>query len=133
MTRLLHGWARYAHRLSIIAANLTSVDHQSSGPLANMNEEALLFQVADGHPGDRAIDLQPLAYHGWCDELCLRDFLQELVVGAFVEHYQVGKLLLDLALAPLLLLGLLGLLHNLVGTHGVRANLQGTRLATVYD
>ena len=82
------------------------------------------------------VHLQALADDGQGDELGLRDLLQHLVVGGLVEHDEVGQLLLDLALGPLLLarlaaghgglhLGLLGLLHNLVRPHGdeLRADL----------
>merc|ERR1719506_544627 len=102
---------------------------------ADVSEKTLLLQVANGHSRHRAVDLQPLTHNGWSDELRLGDFLHEFVISALVEHNQVSQLLLDFALAPLLLfrataghgslhLGLLRLLHHFVCTQGCCSNLE---------
>merc|ERR1719277_239093 len=127
-----------------IAADLPCVDHLLGTLLPHVDDEALLLEVADGHLGHGAIDAETLADDRRGDKLRLRDFLQQLVVRWLVEHHQVGELLLDLALAPLLLLalatghgsfhlGLLRLLDHLVGAHGFNAETLLTALCCNLD
>merc|ERR1740138_672509 len=116
---------------SFTSADFACVDHLSATLLADVADEALLLQVPDCHTRQRAVDLQTLAHNGWGDELGFRDLFHQLVVCGFVEHHQIGQLLLDFALAPLLFLRtasshgrfhfcLLGLLDYLVCAHGSR-------------
>merc|ERR1719263_1696692 len=97
--------------LSLIATNLARVDQLRGVLLANVHDQTLLLEMPDRLACNGAVHLQPLADNRGSDELRLR-------------------LLLHLALAPLLLLRLtaghsslhlrlLGLLHHLVGPHGL--------------
>ena len=76
----------------------------------------LLLQVPDRYPRQGAVDLQPLDEDGLADEAEGRDLLQDTVVGGLVEDDGVLRLVLDLALGPLLLLllaaGCCGCLQN---------------------
>ena len=65
----------------------------------------LLLQVPDCYPRQGAVDLQPLDEDGLADEAEGRDLLEDTVVGRLVEDNGVLRLVLDLALGPLLLLG----------------------------
>ena len=65
---------------------------------------ALLLQVPDSNPRQGAVDLQPLDEDGLADEAEGGDLLQDTVVGGLVEDDGVLRLVLDLALGPLLLL-----------------------------
>ena len=64
----------------------------------------LLLQVPDRYPRQGAVDLQPLDEDGLADEAEGGDLLQDTVVGGLVEDDGVLRLVLDLALGPLLLL-----------------------------
>merc|ERR1719272_1417033 len=72
--------------------------------LTDVLQEALLLEVTNSNASERTIDLQPFADHGRRDEFGLGDLLEQPVVGGLVELDQIQELLLDLALAPLLLL-----------------------------
>ena len=65
----------------------------------------LLLQVPDCYPRQGAVDFQPLDEDGLADEAEGGDLLQDTVVGGLVEDDGVLRLVLDLALGPLLLLG----------------------------
>ena len=65
---------------------------------------ALLLQVPDSYPCQTPVDLQPLDEDGLADETEGGDLLQDTVVGRLVEDDGVLRLVLDLALGPLLLL-----------------------------
>ena len=65
----------------------------------------LLLQVPDGHPRETPVDLEPLDEDALADEAEGRDLLQDTVIGSLVEDDGVLRLVLDLALGPLLLLG----------------------------
>merc|ERR1712176_694410 len=86
----------------LVTANFARVNHLSVMLLTDVDDEALLLQMPDGHSCNGAVDLQTLAHHGRRDEFGLGDLLQHFVVGGLVKHHHVCKLLLDLALAPLL-------------------------------
>merc|ERR1719263_1840832 len=116
--------------LSLIATNLARVDQLRGVLLANVHDQTLLLEMPDRLACNGAVHLQPLADNRGSDELRLRYLLHHLVVSGLVEHDHVRQLLLHLALAPLLLLRLtaghsslhlrlLGLLHHLVGPHGL--------------
>ena len=64
----------------------------------------LLLQVPDGHPRETPVDLEPLDEDALADEAEGRDLLQDTVIGSLVEDDGVLRLVLDLALGPLLLL-----------------------------
>ena len=66
---------------------------------------ALLLQVPDSYPCQTPVDLQPLDEDRLADETEGGDLLQDTVVGGLVEDDGVLRLVLDLALGPLLLLG----------------------------
>ena len=65
---------------------------------------ALLLQVSDSNPRQRAVDLEPLNEDALRDEAERRDFLHDAVVQGLVQRNGVLGLVLDLALGPLLLL-----------------------------
>ena len=65
---------------------------------------ALLLQVPDSYPCQTPVDLQPLDEDGLADETEGGDLLQDTIVGRLVEDDGVLRLVLDLALGPLLLL-----------------------------
>ena len=65
----------------------------------------LLLQVPDGYPRKTPVDLQTLDEDALADEAEGRDLLEDTVVGRLVEDNGVLRLVLDLALGPLLLLG----------------------------
>lgn len=65
---------------------------------------ALLLQVPDSYPCQTPVDLQPLDEDRLADETEGGDLLQDTVVGRLVEDDGVLRLVLDLALGPLLLL-----------------------------
>ena len=65
----------------------------------------LLLQVPDGYPCKTPVDLQTLDEDALADEAEGRDLLEDTVVGRLVEDNGVLRLVLDLALGPLLLLG----------------------------
>ena len=64
----------------------------------------LLLQVPDGYPRKTPVDLQTLDEDALADEAEGRDLLEDTVVGRLVEDNGVLRLVLDLALGPLLLL-----------------------------
>ena len=64
----------------------------------------LLLQVPDSYPRQAPVDLQPLDEDALADEAEGRDLLEDTVVGRLVEDNGVLRLVLDLALGPLLLL-----------------------------
>ena len=65
---------------------------------------ALLLQVSDRNPRQRAVDLEPLNENALGDEAEGRDFLDDAVEQGLVERNGVLGLILDLALRPFLLL-----------------------------
>jgi hypothetical protein len=65
----------------------------------------LILQMPDSNPRKTAIDFKPLNEDTLADELEAWDFLQNTVVGRFIERNSVHRLILDLSLRPLLLLG----------------------------
>ena len=64
----------------------------------------LLLQVPDRYPRQGAVDLQPLDEDGLADEAEGGDLLEDAVERRLVEDDGVLRLVLDLALGPLLLL-----------------------------
>ena len=64
----------------------------------------LLLKVPDSYPRQAPVDFQPLNEDGLADEAEGGDFLQDTVVRWLVEDDGVLRLVLDLALGPLLLL-----------------------------
>ena len=65
----------------------------------------LLLQVPDSYPRQAPVDLQPLDEDTLADKAEGRNFLDDTVVSGLVEDNGVLRLVLDLALGPLLLLG----------------------------
>ena len=68
-------------------------------------DRALLLQMPDSNARKAPVDLQPLDEDALADEAEGGDFLQDTVVGGLVNHDGVLRLVLDLSLRPLLLLG----------------------------
>ncbi len=66
---------------------------------------ALLPQVSDSNTSQRAINFKTLDEDALADELEGWHFLQDTVVGGFVEGDSVLGLIFDLSLRPLLFLG----------------------------
>ena len=66
---------------------------------------ALLRKMADRNTGERAVDFETLDEDGLGDEAEGGDFLENTVVRRFVKSDGVLRLVLDLSLRPLLLLG----------------------------
>ena len=63
----------------------------------------LLRKLADGNTRKRAVDLQPLDEDGLRDVFEGRHLLVDAVIGGLVEDDSVLRLVLHLALRPLLL------------------------------
>lgn len=70
----------------------------------NPLDQALLLQMSDRNPRQRAVDLEPLNEDALGDEPEGGHFLDDTVVQGLVERNSVLGLVLDLALGPLLLL-----------------------------
>ena len=70
----------------------------------NALDLALFFEVADGNPRKRAIDLQSFDEDGLADEAEGGDLLNDAVEQGLVKGNGVLGLVLDLALRPLLFL-----------------------------
>lgn len=68
-------------------------------------DEALLVEVLDRDAGEGSVDLHALDEDRLADHLEGRDLLHDAVKGRLVADDGVVGLVLDLALAPLLLLG----------------------------
>ena len=66
---------------------------------------SLLRKLADSNARKRAVDFQPLDEDALADEAEGRDLLDDTVERRLVEDDGVLRLVLDLALGPLLLLG----------------------------
>lgn len=71
----------------------------------NSLDQALLFQMSDSNPCQRAVNFQSLNENALADETEGWDFLDDAVVQDLVDVDCVLGLVLDLALRPLLLLG----------------------------
>ncbi len=70
----------------------------------NALDRPLLLQVPDGHACQGAVDFQTLDEDGLADEAEGGDLLNDAVEGRLVEDDGVLRLVLNLALGPLLLL-----------------------------
>jgi hypothetical protein len=65
---------------------------------------SLLLQMSNRNPCQAPIDLQPLNKDALADKFEGRDFLQDTVVGGFIEGNGVLGLVFYFALRPLLFL-----------------------------
>lgn len=73
--------------------------------LLNRLDNPLCFQLAQSLSGKTSIDLQSFHEHTHTDESIRADFLEEFVVGGFIEEDGIVGFVLHFAFGPFLLFG----------------------------